>query len=112
MINHPIEPADIRIPRRLWLAPGLSLREKALLAEISAADPVLGYRADNRQIIAFLGVRERHVRSCIAALRDKKFVTVRVNSAPERVIRPTGKLARLIKSGPKPVASRTQRKPD
>lgn len=90
-------PDDIRIPRTLWLAPGLSLREKALLAEIALATPAEGYRAKNRQIIAFLGVRDRHVRSCIAALRAKGFVTVKVNAERERIIKPTGKLAKLIK---------------
>lgn len=88
---------DICIPRNLWLAPGLSLREKALLAEIGLADTAQGYRAGNRQIIAFLGVAERHVRACIAALREKGFVTVKLNADRERIIKPTGKLAKLTK---------------
>ena len=102
-MNHPTTD-DIRIPRALWLAPGLSLREKALLAEIGTADPVVGYRASNLQIIAFLGVRERHVRSCLAALRQKGFVTVKFNADQQRIIKPTGKLAKLIRA-----ARRTQR---
>ncbi len=91
------QPDDIRIPHRLWLAPGLSLREKALLAEIGNADPAEGYRASNREIIGFLGVAERQVRACIAAVREKGFVTVKVNPNQERIIKPTGKLAKLTK---------------
>lgn len=97
MTNNSNAGDEIRIPRALWLAPGLSLREKALLAVIGAADPSLGYRVPNRDIIGFLGVRARHVQSCIAALKAKGFITVRINPDLSRVIKTTAKLAKLSK---------------
>ena len=89
---------EIRIPRTLWLAEGLSLREKALLAEIGAADPALGYRATNTQIGALIGVRERHVRDCLNTVRKLGYITVRLNPDLSRVIKPTAKLAKLGKA--------------
>lgn len=88
---------DIRIPHALWLASGLSLREKALLAKIAEADATEGYRVLNRDIIGFLGVRERHVQSCVAALLDKGFISLRINPDMSRVIKTTAKLAKLLK---------------
>ena len=84
----------IWIPRAIWIARGLSLREKALLAEVRSADPVQGCRATNPQLTELLDIRERHLRSCIAALREKGFVTVRLDAQRERVIRSTGKVVR------------------
>ena len=88
---------EIRIPRTLWLAEGLSLREKALLAEIGTADPALGYRATNTQIGALIGVRRRHAGDCLNDVRRKGFVTMRVNPDQSRVIKTTAKLAKLLK---------------
>ena len=84
----------IWIPRAIWIARGLSLREKALLAEVRSADPVQGCRATNPQLTELLDIRERHLRSCIGALREKGFVTVRLDAQRERVIRATGKVVR------------------
>ena len=94
---------EIRIPRTLWLAPGLSLREKALLAEIGAADPALGFRATNLQIGKMIGVRERQCRDCLNAVREKGYVTMRLNADRQRVIKPTGKLVKLLKARAKRV---------
>ena len=88
---------EIRIPRTLWLAEGLSLREKALLADIGAADPALGYRATNTQIGRLIGVRERQVRECLNDVRKKGFISTRVNPDQSRVIKTTAKLAKLMK---------------
>ncbi len=96
MTNIPHTDSDIRIPHALWLASGLSLREKALLAKIAEADVNEGYRVLNRDIIGFLGVRERHVQSCVAALLDKGYITLRINSDMSRVIKPTAKLAKIL----------------
>lgn len=88
----------IWIPRTIWLAPGLSLREKALLAQVSAATPDGGYRATNDELMRLLDIKERHVRSCIAALREKGFITVRPGPNQERILRVTGKHARPAKT--------------
>ncbi len=98
-MNRPTQTTDgIWIPRTIWLAPGLSLREKALLAQVSAASPDGGYPATNDQLISLLDIKERHVRSCIAALREKGFITVRSGPNQERILRVTGKHARLAKT--------------
>jgi hypothetical protein len=98
-MNRPTQTTEgIWIPRTIWLAPGLSLREKALLAQVSAATPDGGYRATNDQLMGLLDIQERHVRSCIAALRDKGFITVRLGPNRERILRITGKHARLAKT--------------
>lgn len=83
----------IWIPRAIWLARGISLREKALLAEVSSHPTATGCRATNQELGRLLDIRDRHVRACIAALRDKGFVTVRADGQHARVIRSTGKIA-------------------
>ena len=95
---------EIRIPRTLWLAEGLSLREKALLAEIRLADPALGYRATNHQIGGLIGIRERRVRDCLNDVRKKGFISVRLGADRKRTIKPTGKLIKLGKRRMKPAA--------
>lgn len=84
----------IWIPRAIWLTRGLSLREKALLAELSAHSADADYRASNPQLIELLDIGERQVRACLAALREKGFLTVRLNARHERILRVTGKHAR------------------
>lgn len=91
--NQTHDPQGIWIPRAIWLMRGLSLREKALLAEIRAHDPAQDYRASNRHLVEILDVQERQVRACLAALREKGFITIRLNADRERIIRLTGKHA-------------------
>ncbi len=101
----------IWIPRAIWLLRGLSLREKALLAEIRAHDPAQDYRASNATLTDLLNIGERQVRACLAALRAKGFITLRVNAENQRLIRLTGKHAQPAKRvGPPSGGKRPKRK--
>jgi hypothetical protein len=97
MNRRPPTPEGIWIPRPIWLARGLSLREKALLAEVGAAASAGGCRATNAELMRLLDIRERQVRSCIAALRERGYITVRPGPNRERILRVTGKPARTGK---------------
>ena len=63
----------------------------------AAGDPALGFRATNIQIGKLIGVRERQCRDCLNAVREKGYVTMRLNADRQRVIKTTGKLAKLHK---------------
>lgn len=91
--NQPHDSQGIWIPRAIWLLRGLSLREKALLAEIRAHDPAQDYYPSNQTLTAILDIGERQVRACLAALRAKGFITIRLNAENQRLIRLTGKHA-------------------
>ena len=95
--NNPQNLSGIRIPRPLRLIAGLSGRERTLLAKVWSAGAVRGCRAPTRELTRLLEAGERQVRSTIASLREKKLVTVRIESGNERTIRPTSKLARLLR---------------
>lgn len=96
-MKHPQPKHDspgIWIPRAIWLLRGLSLREKALLAELAAHAGEPGYQASNERLTGLLDIQARQVRACLAALRAKGFITVRLTADNRRVIRVTGKHAR------------------
>ena len=102
----------IWIPRAIWLTRGLSLREKALLAELSAHTSDADYHPANPHLIDLLDVAERQVRACLAALRDQGFITIRLNARRERIIRVTGKhILRAKRRPPTPGGKRLRSKP-
>ena len=117
--THETGTLGIWIPRAIWLARGLSLREKALLAELGAHAADADYRPSNQHLIELLDIGERQVRACLAALREKGFITIRLNTQQERIVRVTGKHAQLARrpkrsSGgegprPKPAQRRKQK---
>ena len=83
------------IPREIWLSGQLSLIEKVLLVEIHSLDNERGCFASNRHFADFFGVSERQIRTHIASLKQKGFVSVSIKNRNERVIRVVGKFARI-----------------
>lgn len=79
------------------LTPDLSKRELTLLARITSADSEQGCRASNHQFIKLLKIGERQVRRDLAALREKNFITVQIESGNERVLRLTAKGIRFLR---------------
>lgn len=92
--NHADGSQGIWIPRAIWLTRGLSLREKALLALFNAHVADADDRVSNAQLMRLLDVGERQIRACLAALREKGFIAVRLGARRERIIRVTGRHAR------------------
>lgn len=93
--THETGTLGIWIPRAIWLARGLSLREKALLAELGAHAADADYRPSNQHLIELLDIGERQIRACLAALREKGFITIRLNARQERIVQVTGRHAQL-----------------
>jgi hypothetical protein len=83
------------IPKEIWLSEQLSLMEKALFVEIHSLDNERGCFASNRYFAEFFGVSERQIRSYIASLKDKGFITVSIHNRNERIMRAAGKYARI-----------------
>lgn len=76
--------------------PNMTPRERALLKVIRLADPSQGCRLANPQFTRKLGIGARQVRTCVAGLRARKLLTVRIVSGNQRTIRLTAKGARLL----------------
>jgi hypothetical protein len=68
--------------------------EKVLFVEIHSLDNERGCYASNRHFAQFFGVSERQIRTYIASLKEKGFVTVTIKDRYDRTIRVTGKYAR------------------
>src|SRR5206468_12297231 len=83
------------IPREIWLSEQLSLMEKVLFVEIQSLDNEHGCYASNRHFAEFFGVSERQIRTYIASLKDKGFISVSIKDRNDRVIRVMGKYARV-----------------
>lgn len=94
---HENESKGIWIPRSIWIARGLSLREKALLAELGTQESTNNYQPSNQYLIQLLDIGERQVRACLAVLRHKGYITIRLNAEHARVIKVTGKHTRPSK---------------
>ncbi len=69
--------------------------EKVLFVEIHSLDNERGCFASNRHFSEFFGVSERQIRTYIASLREKGFITITIRNRNERVIRAAGKYARV-----------------
>ena len=83
------------IPKEIWLSDQLSLIEKVLLVEIHSLDNERGCYASNRHFAEFFGVSDRQIRTHIASLKHKGFISVSIKNRNERVIRVVGKYARV-----------------
>lgn len=77
--------------------PNITPRERALLKVIRLADPSQGCRRSNPQLTRQLGIGARQVRTCLAGLRERKFLTVQIVSGNQRIIRLTAKGANVLK---------------
>jgi DNA-binding transcriptional regulator LsrR (DeoR family) len=80
-----------RSPKDLQTTPNISKRQHALLARIASADAEQGCRASNLQFTKLLKISERQLRRDLAALRERKLITVRIESGNERSIRLKGR---------------------
>ena len=83
------------IPKEIWLSDQLSLMEKVLFVEIHSLDNADGCYASNRHFAQFFKVSERQIRTYIASLREKGFISINIKNRNERVIRTVGKFARV-----------------
>lgn len=83
------------IPKEIWLSPDLSLMEKVLFVEIHSLDNERGCFASNRHFARFFGVSDRLIRTHLATLSDKGYITITVANFNERVIRAAGRYARV-----------------
>ena len=99
----------IWIPRDVWIARDLSLREKALLATIRAQDPDEDYLATNQQLTEILDISERHLQSCLTTLRERGLITIRVNDERQRILRATGKSVQPSKRAAQRIGRRSSR---
>ena len=85
----------IWISKEIWLSSTLSLMEKVLFVEIHSLDNERGCFASNQYFADFFEVSDRQIRTHIASLRDKGFITVSIQNRNERVIHAAGKYARV-----------------
>ncbi len=83
------------IPKEIWLSPDLSLMEKVLFVEIHSLDNERGCFASNQHFARFFGVSDRQIRTHLANLKAKGYVTISVVNFNERVIRAAGRYARV-----------------
>jgi len=81
------------IPREVWLSSELSLMEKVLFVEIHSLDNERGCYASNRYFAEFFGVSIRQIGTYVASLKDKGYISLRIENKFERTIRVTGKYA-------------------
>jgi biotin operon repressor len=66
-----------------------------LFVEIHSLDNERGCFASNRHFAEFLSISDRQVRTHIASLREKGFITVSIQDRYDRVIRAAGRYARV-----------------
>lgn len=71
-------------------------RERAVLNLIRLSDPAEGCHLSNSKFTRKLGIGARQVRTCLASLRGRKLLTVRIVGGNQRTIRLTAKGLRLI----------------
>ena len=81
------------IPREIWLSEEPSLMGKVLFVEIHSLDNERGCFASNRYFAEFFCVSPRQIATCVAALKEKGFVTVTIENRNERTIHVTSKYA-------------------
>jgi len=93
--NAPRDFKGIWIPKEIWLSADLSIMEKVLFVEIHSLDNERGCFASNRYFAGFFKISERQVGRYVAKLKEKGLITVTVRNLNERVIRTSGKFARV-----------------
>lgn len=79
----------IWIPREIWVAPDLSVIEKALWAEIhSLYDRKRGgCFASNKYLSDFIGCEDRNLQKMIAKLKDKGFLEYKLVNGNSRILK-------------------------
>lgn len=85
----------IWISKEIWLSSTLSLMEKVLFVEIHSLDNERGCYASNRYFAEFFGVSDRQIRTHLASLKAKGFITIIIRNRNERVMHAAGKYARV-----------------
>lgn len=85
----------IWIPKDIWESSTLSLLEKVLFVEIHSLDNERGCYASNQYFASFFGVSDRQIRTYLASLKTKGFITVSIRNRNERVMHAAGKYARV-----------------
>src|SRR5260221_13520295 len=95
MAKHPRDFKGVWIPKEIWLSEKLSLMEKALFVEIQSLDNERGCFASNQYFADFFGISDRQIRTYVASLKTKGFVTVTVHDRNKRIIRAAGKYRRV-----------------
>ena len=95
MAKHTRDFKGVWIPKAIWLSDKLSLMEKALFVEIQSLDNERGCFASNQYFADFFGISDRQIRTYVASLRTKGFVTVTVHDRNKRIIRAAGKYRRV-----------------
>lgn len=94
MERHARDFKGVWIPRDIWLSPELSLMEKVLFVEIHSLDNERGCYASNRYFATFFSVSDRQIRTYLAQLKAKGFITITIQNRNERVIHAAGKYRR------------------
>lgn len=95
MERHERDFKGVWIEREIWLSQQLSLVEKVLFTEIRSLDNERGCYASNHYFAVFFNVSDRQIRTYIASLQEKGFITVTIRNHNERTIRVTGRYARV-----------------
>jgi Helix-turn-helix domain len=95
MAPHNRDFKGVWIPKEIWLSDKLSLMEKALFVEIQSLDNERGCYASNQYFAEFFSISDRQIRTYVASLKAKGFVTVTVHDRNKRVIRAAGKYRRV-----------------
>jgi hypothetical protein len=95
MVRHERDFKGVWIPKEIWLSPNLSLTEKALFVEIHSLDNERGCFASNQYFADFFNISDRQIRTHIAALKQKGFISVTVRDRNQRTIRTVGKYRRV-----------------
>ena len=97
------------IPKDIWQSRQLSLMERVLFVEIHSLDNERGCFASNRHFAEFFGVSERQIRTYIAVLKEKGFISVSIKNRNERVMHAIGKYARVPDAAVKQLQSDHQK---
>ena len=97
------------IPKDIWQSRQLSLMERVLFVEIHSLDNERGCFASNRHFAEFFGVSERQIRTYIAVLKEKGFISVSIKNRNERVMHAIGKYARVPEAAVKQLQSDHQK---
>ncbi len=97
------------IPKDIWQSRQLSLMERVLFVEIHSLDNERGCFASNRHFAEFFGVSERQIRTYLAVLKEKGFISVSIKNRNERVMHAIGKYARVPDAAVKQLQSDHQK---
>lgn len=95
MERHERDFKGVWIPREIWLSSELSLMEKVLFVEIHSLDNERGCFASNAYFAEFFAISDRQIRTHIASLREKGFISIQIANRNQRIIRTVGRFRRV-----------------